>query len=166
MAKKTNAKIQEAEESNYRAVFGIVLDVNGTEIPISSDNISNWKKNGLDFSLPQPVHLGSFNDLIEWLSTNFGVTIPSADDLPSPLNDMVNAITSLNFTVEQLAFKIPGTESTETQRTFTLRIAGSWDESKEIIPGLSVLKLKGGVFGVTNMNNTQAPDKAITISQI
>ena len=152
--------------SNTKLVFGIIVEVNGTEVPISTDNIKDYQTKGFDFELPQPIHLGSFKDLFAWLKDNFGVEVPSADNLPSPLNDMVNALTELVFTVEQLAFHIPGKQSPATdKRTYKLRMAAAWSEAKEIIPGLKVLKLKGGVFGVTNMPNTQTPDKAVTISK-
>lgn len=161
----TQVFVQTEAEGGNSLVFGIVIDVNGTEVPISTDDIKNFKTKGFDFKLPQPVHLGSFDDLFKYLKDNYGVDIPSPADLPSPLNDMVGAITSLVFTVEQLAFHIPGTESPAgDKRTYTLRLAGAWAEAKEIIPGIP-LKLKGGVFGVTNMPNTQQADNAITISR-
>tara|TARA_R110000868_G_scaffold119310_6_gene316005 strand:+ start:15342 stop:15851 length:510 start_codon:yes stop_codon:yes gene_type:complete len=169
MSKKTTNKIvgiNTEAASNYKMVFGIVIEINGTEVPISTDDISNWKKNGFDFKLPQPIHMGSFDDLFKWLKDNFNVEIPDIGSLPSPLNEMIAAITSLSFSVEQLAFFIPGTESKKQERTFTLRVAGSWADAKPIIPGLEVLKLKGGVFGVTNMDNSQAADKGVNISQL
>lgn len=161
----TNLPNTTADTSSNNLVFGIVIDVNGTEVPISTDQIGDYINKGFDFSLPQPVHLGSFDDLFTWLQTNFGVTVPPASNLPSPLSDMVAAITSLEFTVEQLAFHIPGKNNTGDKVTYKLRIAGSWNQAKPIIPGVNVLKLKGGVFGVTNMPNSQQADKAITISQ-
>lgn len=156
MANSTNTLAAAGDASTNRLVFGIVVDVNGTEIPISTDDIGNYVTNGFNFKLPQPVHLGSFNDLFNWLSENFGVTVPDPKDLPSPLNDMVNAVVTLVFTVDQLAFHIPGTQAPANDKvTYNLRISGSWDEAKPIIPGVNVLKLKGGVFGVANMPNTQ-----------
>ncbi len=144
------------DTSSNKLVFGIVIDVNGTEVPISTDSIGNYVTNGFDFKLPQPVHLGSFDDLFKWLSDNFGVTVPSPSDLPEPLSDMVGAITSLVFSVDQLALHVPGKNAPSSDKvTYNLRISGSWDEAKPIIPGVNVLKLKGGVFGVANMANTQ-----------
>jgi len=156
MANSTNTLAAAGDASTNRLVFGIVVDVNGTEIPISTDDIGNYVTNGFNFKLPQPVHLGSFSDLFNWLSENFGVTVPDPNDLPSPLNDMVKAVVTLVFTVDQLAFHIPGTKAPANDKvTYNLRISGSWDQAKPIIPGVNVLKLKGGVFGVANMPNTQ-----------
>lgn len=155
---KTTALTADGDTSSNKLVFGIVVDVNGTEVPISTDDIGDYVNNGFKFELPQPVHLGSFQDLFNWLSTNFGVNIPPASNLPSPLSDMVNAIETLVFSVDQLAFQIPGKNQTGQNTTYNLRISGSWDQAKPIIPGINVLKLKGGVFGVTNMDNSKASE--------
>ena len=153
---KTTALKADGDTSKNKLVFGIVVDVNGTEVPISTDDIGDYKNNGFKFELPQPVHLGSFQNLFGWLKDNFDVEIPPATNLPDPLNDMVGAIETLVFSVDQLAFQIPGKNQEGKPTTYNLRISGSWDQAKPIIPGLEVLKLKGGVFGVTNMDNSKA----------
>lgn len=153
---KTTALKADGDTSKNKLVFGIVVDVNGTEVPISTDDIGDYVNNGFKFELPQPVELGSFQDLFDWLKTNFGVEVPPATSLPNPLNDMVGAIETLVFSVDQLAFQIPGKNQEGKPTTYNLRISGSWDQAKPIIPGLEVLKLKGGVFGVTNMDNSKA----------
>lgn len=153
---KTTALKADGDTSKNKLVFGIVVDVNGTEVPISTDDIGDYVNNGFKFELPQPVELGSFQDLFDWLKNNFGVEVPPATSLPNPLNDMVGAIETLVFSVDQLAFQIPGKNQEGKPTTYNLRISGSWDQAKPIIPGLEVLKLKGGVFGVTNMDNSKA----------
>jgi hypothetical protein len=153
---ETTALKADGDTNKNKLVFGIVVDVNGTEVPISTDDIDGYEDNGFKFELPQPVELGSFQDLFTWLSSNFGVEVPSAANLPDPLDKMVGAVETLVFSVDQLAFQIPGKNQEGKPTTYNLRISGSWDQAKPIIPGLEVLKLKGGVFGVTNMDNSKA----------
>lgn len=153
---ETTALKADGDTTKNKLVFGIVVDVNGTEVPISTDDIGDYVNNGFKFELPQPLELGSFQDLFTWLSSNFGVEVPPATNLPPPLSDMVLAIETLVFSVDQLAFQIPGTNQKGKPTTYNLRISGSWDQSKQIIPGIDALKLKGGVFGVTNMDNSKA----------
>ena len=150
--KKTSIQVSD-DDSNVKVVFGVVIDVNGTLVPISTDDIQNYQNNGFRFEQKEPVKLGSFQDIIDWLDSNFNVTIPITD-LPDPIQDMVNAVASFVFTVEQLKIYVPGKNANDPDGTqYLLRISGAWDESKTLIPGISVLKLKGGVFGVTNMPN-------------
>lgn len=161
--KDKTARPLSAEATEAKAIFGIVVEIFGTEIPISTEDLSNIKENGISFTLPQPVLIGSIDDLLGFLKEKFGIELP-IEDLPDIIKEMVAAVTSLKFTMEQLAIDFPGTQSPTQDKKFLFRVAGSWDESKEIIPG--VFALKGGVFGASNMNNDKQPDKAITISQI
>lgn len=43
------------------------LDIRGTQVTIASGDLSNLKNTGLVFSLPQPVLLGSIDQLIDYL---------------------------------------------------------------------------------------------------
>lgn len=151
--------------STNKMIFGIVVEINEKQVPISTDDLSDLKKNGLHFTLPEPVTLGSFTDLSDWLDKNFGVSIPDGTDLPDPLDKLVGAIKTLEFKVEQLAIKIPGTDNKTEKRTYQLRLSGAWNEAHDIIPGLDVLQIKGGIFGVTNMVNDQTPDEPTIVVQ-
>jgi hypothetical protein len=78
---------------------------NGTEVTINSQNIENLKKNGLVFSLTNPVPMGSFADLIDWMNKNLHLPLTShqietyiaevPDPFSAPLNSLFNAIITL-----------------------------------------------------------------------
>jgi hypothetical protein len=55
------------------------LDYNGTPISINSGDIAQLEKGNFNFTLTQPVDLGSLDDFIDWLNKEFGVPITSAE---------------------------------------------------------------------------------------
>jgi hypothetical protein len=85
------------------------LDIHGTQVTISTGDLSDIKKNGLVFSLPAPVVLGSIHNLFDYLEQNLGLPISGTeiqhdiDGLPVPewlkddLNSFFNAIVTLTL---------------------------------------------------------------------
>lgn len=63
--------------------------INGQSVSISSQDIDNIKK-GINFTLAQPVALGSINDFLNWLNETFGVPL-KAEDLDKMINNLPNA---------------------------------------------------------------------------
>ncbi len=128
--------------------FGIILDINGTSVPISSGDLANARANGVEFNLQNPIVLGSIEQFETWVSNKFGVTLPSADDLPSPLNSVVSAITNMQITVEKAHIKVPGTASSDGNVQYTLETNGTFMQEISLIDGK--LAIQGLVFGFSN----------------
>ncbi len=131
-------------------VFGVVFDLNGTHVPVSTKDIANAKANGIEFTLPQEVELGTMNDFAKWFSDKFKVTLPKPAEMPPPLDTVLGKLADLKVTVRQFHVKIPGTGSSDTAKLFTINLSGSWPENQgiELIP--DVLSIEGVVFGVSN----------------
>lgn len=62
------------------------FEINGQQVTISSQDINSIKK-GINFTLAQPVALGSINDFLDWLNETFGVPLTSQD-----LTDAINKL--------------------------------------------------------------------------
>jgi hypothetical protein len=143
-------KLQElgAGDSTYDIRFGIILDVNGNSVPITSGDLKKAKQQGVEFTLQNPVVLGSFDQFESWVSTQFGVTLPSAADLPPPLDKVVGTITGMVITVQKAHVKIPGTDSTNKSVGVTLEVNGTFQPEISLIEGK--LGIEGLVFGFSN----------------
>lgn len=133
-----------------KLVFGLNFDLHGTMVPVSTDDISKMKTEGIDFTLPEPVDLGTLNDFTAWFNKQFGVNIPSADQLPAPLDKIIGKLATLDVAVEQFHIKVPGTASKDQNKLFTLAMSAIWPDGEgiDLIPG--VLSIQGAVFGATN----------------
>ena len=130
--------------------FGIVFDINGALVPISAADISKIKEQGVKFTLPNPVVLGSMDDLLKFLEDNFGVSLP-IDDLPDWLKEIVDKITSMVFTVNVLKLNLAPGGSPDEGVTYALEIAGTFPgESLKPISAFPI-GIQGGVFGATNI---------------
>ena len=133
--------------AGYKIRFGVVLDVNGSAVPIASDDIANAKANGVEFTLQDPVDLGSLDKFQTWVSGKFGVNLPVAADLPSPLDKVVGVLTGMEVTVEKLHLKVPGSADTSGVQ-FTIEANGLFQPEVSLIDG--VLGIQGLVFGFSN----------------
>jgi len=127
--------------------FGIILDVNGTSVPVTSEDLANAKANGVEFTLQNAVTLGSINDFESWVSTQFNVSLPTAADLPPPLDSVVGAITGMIITVEKAHIKVPGSASKDGVG-YTLETNGTFQPEIPLIAGK--LGIQGMVFGFSN----------------
>ena len=129
-------------------IFGITFNLNGTLVPISTDDLANIKANGIDLALPGPTTIGTIADFVSWFNKQFGVTLPQPSDFPPPLNTIFDKITSLVWTVNAAHVKVPPSGSQDPV-LYTLTVSAAWTgEGIPLIPG--VLSIQGGVFGVTN----------------
>jgi hypothetical protein len=151
---QSNVAVIEAGAPKTKLVFGLVFDLRGTLIPVSTANLEEAKKEGVEFTLPEPVNLGSFEDFSEWFNTQFKVEIPKAGTLPEPLGKILTKLESLEVTVTRAHIKVPGEpeEGKEKEATlYTIELSAAWPKSKggiELIPG--VLEIQGAMFGVSN----------------
>ena len=136
------------DNSSYDIRFGIILDVNGSSVPITSGDIATAVQQGVEFTLQNPVELGTINEFETWVSGQFGVNLPTADSLPSPLDKVVGAITDMKITVEKAHVKVPGTQSTQKSVGVTLEVNGTFQPEINLIEGK--LGIQGMVFGFSN----------------
>ncbi len=64
---------------NTSVSVSATLDYNGTPIPVNSGDLAQLKKGNFQFTLTQPVVLGSIQNFLEWLQTQFGLPDLSGD---------------------------------------------------------------------------------------
>lgn len=128
---------------------GVVININGTDIPLSPDSISSDGKTDTAFSLPHPVVLGTPGDLAAFLTANFGAgaSVPNFDTLPSPLNDIASKLANLQVTVEDFQLRFPATKDASgaainppPNKTYSIGLAGAWPTDPI---ALGPLKIKG-----------------------
>jgi hypothetical protein len=137
-----------AGDSSYSIRFGIILDINGTSVPITSADLANAKANGVEFTLQNPIDLGSITKFEKWVGDQFGVTLPTADQLPTPLDKVVGAIANMEITVEKAHVKVPGSSTPSQSVAVTLEVNGTFQPETQLIQGK--LGIQGMVFGFSN----------------
>jgi hypothetical protein len=127
--------------------FGVILDVNGTPVPIDTGNIKNALKGGVDFELQQPVDLGSIDDFMKWANATWGVPVLDPNSLPAPLNTVVGDMTGMDVTIEKLHVHVPAPDD-KTGVQYTFLANGSLAQPVQLIDGK--LAIDGFVFGFSN----------------
>lgn len=148
-AARSTALATTASGTGATAAFGVILDVNGTAVPVSATDLANLKANGVEFTLQNPVYLGSIDDFEAWVNTQFGVQLPQASDFPGVLQPIVSAITGIKVTVEKAHLKVPGTSAPAGATVqYTLEANGMFASTLPLIP--NVLGVSGFVFGFSN----------------
>jgi hypothetical protein len=133
--------------------FGIILEINGEDVPIEpAKAITDAKRNGVEYSLPRRVEVGTAAELGAFLETLAdGVPpLPSGDNFPSPLNTVYQKMISLNLAVEELNLKVPPSVQADgvtainppLPTTFTLGLSATWrdNEKVELITGKLAIK--------------------------
>src|ERR1700691_3611473 len=74
-----------------------------TEVVVQAGDISKVAADGLHFTLPDgtTVPLGKFSDLITWINTKFGITLPvtAGGDWPETIKSIFNGVTGATVTV-------------------------------------------------------------------
>jgi hypothetical protein len=145
-ARRTTALAAAGDTSTTNLVFGIVFEINGKQVPISTADVADAVKNGFEFTLPGPVDLGTIADLNTWLNTQWGVPVVDPSTWPDVLKNVWNKAVSLDFTVAELHVKVPPKGSSDPVQ-FTFGMTGTWADPIVLLP---VLKI-GGIFaGATN----------------
>jgi hypothetical protein len=132
---------------DYSIRFGVILDVNGKSVPVTSGDLGSAKAKGVEFTLQEPIVLGPIQDFINWVTPKFGVSVPKSSDLPTPLNSVVDAITGMVITVEKAHVKVPGSASKDPVGV-TLEVNGTF--TPEIVLIQDKLGIQGMVFGFSN----------------
>ncbi len=127
--------------------FGIILNVNGTSVPVTSEDVSTALTKGVEFTLQNAVSLGSIDLFEDWVSKKFKVDMPKASSLPKPLSDVVGVITGMYVTVEKAHIKVPPSGDSGSVG-YTLEVNGTFQPEIPLIPG--TLGIQGMVFGFSN----------------
>lgn len=84
------------------------VSFNNTPVTINSQDISNLKNTGLVFSLTNPVPMGSFDDLIDWMNQNLSLPITGDDinndieNLPEPFKGVLLGFVQAQITLTTL----------------------------------------------------------------
>jgi len=134
-------------------LIGIKVSINNQPVTITINDLEKAKKDGFAFKLPEPIELGSFEDLVTWLDTQFKLTLndelgsQAAKELPDPLNTIVMDIENLDFKLEKFDFNLPPKSSTK-KKTYTLQLGAKLPQPVDLISGS--LAIDGFVFGVSN----------------
>ncbi|MGA1839341.1 MAG: hypothetical protein ACMUIU_01845 [bacterium] len=163
-------------EAEKKMIFGLLVEINDKPVTITSANIdfSNIKQNGIEFTLPEQVKLGTLEEGIDGINsilTKFGVDqgLPNADDIQIDwLKNVFKALVSLEIWVDEFHIKIPGSGSElqnkipgsdsdpqNNDSRYTLRMRAAWAPGNEPETPLPVA-IKGIAFGVTNEEETPA----------
>ncbi|GAA5444736.1 hypothetical protein Misp06_02926 [Microbulbifer sp. NBRC 101763] len=70
-----NTPALRANNAPTGVTLSATLDINGSKVPISSQDLSKITTKDLKFSLTQPVVIGSIEDFINWLNDKFPSSI-------------------------------------------------------------------------------------------
>lgn len=73
-----------ASPSTTSVSVSATLDYNGTPIPVNSGDLADLRRGNFQFTLTQPVVLGSIQDFLEWLQRQFGLP-----DLNGEISDVI-----------------------------------------------------------------------------
>jgi len=149
MAKQLKAQAAPAAPT-VNGILGVVLNVSGKPVTVNSGTIANIKTEGIEMGITEPAVLGTFLEMIGYISTTFNVTIPTdASSLPAPLASIVSAVENLNVTILKAHIKIPGTASTDQNTYYTLVVSVN-EAGGGAIVSVGPIALMGAVVGVTN----------------
>ena len=137
--------------STVKPVFGVVFNLHGTQVPVSTADIADAAKKGIEFTLPEPVDLGTLTDFNSWLNTQFGIPLLNIQALPTLLQPVIAKLTSLDVTVQEFHLKVPGSDAGPNATTqFTLGMKAMWPDGQGINLLTGVLSIDGVFMGATN----------------
>lgn len=103
---KNGANALGSPEPETSIAFLATVDFKGQQIPINTGDVTKGIQN-LNFSLSNPVDLGSIDNFIDWLNSQFGIPFTSAQldtiikeipDSPQFLKDFRDAILKIFHT--------------------------------------------------------------------
>lgn len=125
--------------------FGVILIINGKDVPIEpAKAVRNAKVDGMEFSLPQRVEIGTAAELGAFLGTLTDDLphLPQSSDFPTPLDQVYGKLTSLNLAVEKLDLRVPPSTPAKPT-TFTLGLSATWSDGSEVNLISGKLAIKG-----------------------
>lgn len=113
--------------------------VMGTSITINSNSIADLKTNGIVFSLPSPITLGSPQEFVTWVNATFGTTLDLTTigtEIPDFLQAAWTAVINGTLTITVLNINTKA-------KTYALGLTYTLATPVEIIPGTDILELAG-----------------------
>jgi hypothetical protein len=102
------------------------LTIAGNQVTVNSGDITKLKA-GAQFTLSQPVQLGSVEDFTQWLDSELGLHIPDLTTIQIPIANLQSAFTSFVNGVITLTTLVVDTNTStfDIGVTFTLEPAVS-----------------------------------------
>jgi hypothetical protein len=150
---RTNLKEIGLDIMTTDVILGVILEINGEDVPIEpAKAMRDVKKNGVEYSLPHRVEVGTAAELGAFLNTlaDDVPALPSGDSFPSPLDDVYKRVTSLNLAVEELNLKVPPSVAADgitpiapSPTTFTLGLSATWSDNNKVNLITGKLAIKG-----------------------
>lgn len=138
------------------------FEINGQLVTVNSQDI-NKIKDGIEFSLSQPVALGSINDFLDWLHTTFSVPltaeqlkdainkIPESPEVVKTIRDALLGIMSATITITILSINT---------KTKTYRFAVTM-EANPPINVLNLFKLQSIGVDISASGEAEPKEKVI-----
>lgn len=123
--------------------LGVVLEINGKEIALEPKTaINKIKEQGIEAELPAgtEVRLGSIAGGLQGFVQKFqpGFTFPAKTDLPTPLQGVYGALTTVELTINDLYIKVPPKEPAGGKNSYRLGIYVGWPTPQELVGNLSL----------------------------
>jgi hypothetical protein len=146
---------------DVQPVLGVVLQIGsnpGTQVPINASSLANFKTQGVDMGLTNPIDLGTIDSIIDWINTEFQsvgmqIQLPTKATiatygLPDPLTSVFTAIFGYDVSIQKAHVKIPASTATDQNKYYTLvmSVTASVDTAVKVGP----IALVGATIGVTN----------------
>lgn len=140
----------EAPSATTTVSVAATFAIAGQEVTISSQDITKIKEDGFKFQLANPVVLGSFNDLIDWMNTTFGTNL-SSQDIEQAVNSIpVEAIKQFLLGVMDAVVTITVLQVDTKAGLFSIAVTAS-SSSKNPVKLLNILEIKTMGFGITRI---------------
>ena len=68
-------------EDSTTVGFSATITILSNEVTISSQDINNVAKDGINFTLSQPIVLGSLDDLLNWMTSSLHIPVPTPTEI-------------------------------------------------------------------------------------
>ena len=149
-------------DGQVKAVFGVVLDIKGKQLVLNSDTITELETKGFELGTTEPLDLGTFKDMLAYLSDTLHVMIPDWQQLPAPFNDFAGKVEELHVIIDKAHIKVFPTKKSDgtaaepqpTQYTLQMRVVEVAQDKN--LAQLGPIGLKGFLVGVTNEDQKPA----------
>lgn len=148
-----NTVLTNADASTSKPTISVSANllISGQPVPVTSQDIANIASNGFQFSLSEPVVLGTLKDLITWINSQFQTKIDyntistDVNKIPiTAIKDVLNTALGASLSVEVLKI------NTKTN-LFEISILMKANEPPKI---LGVLQIESLGFGIKHIGKS------------
>jgi len=136
--------------------------VNGKKVTLNAGDVSDLAKQGIVFRLNDPTQLGSPQEFLGWLKSEFGLDVPIPSGLPDPLQSSFNLFLQGQITLDTLTVD-------QVQKFYQFGISFNLPTPLSIVPGLGfdgIGMLVTKEFVKTPLLNTGGLSKTDAVVQI